>query len=162
MRRIALCLILLASTSACETSTDPFIGFNGGTGISQTEAAGNWSFTVHPSITPACPAGSLINGTTLIVHLDVLSDGSVASATSSWQNPPTTTVRPISAGSSVTLSTGFTDLFLAGSAGSGSEMEMRGTMNAAGSFSGTVSDPNPGRFPVFAVCTYSTTGVKTS
>ena len=162
MRHIALCLILLVSTSACETSTDPFIGFNGGAGLSQTQAAGNWSFTIHPSTTPACASGSLVDGTILTVQLDVLSDGSVAPATSSWKNPPTTTVRPISAGSSVTLSTGFTDLFLAGSAGSGTEMELRGTMNTAGSFSGTVSDPNPGKFPVFAVCSYSATGVKTS
>ena len=124
MRHIGLCLILLVSTSACETSTDPFIGFDGGAGLSQTQAAGNWSFTIHPSTTPACASGSLVDGTVLTVRLDVLSDGSVAPATSSWQNPP--------------------------------------TMNTAGSFSGTVSDPNPGKFPVFAVCSYSATGVKTS
>lgn len=162
MRRIALCLTLIVSTSACETSTDPFIGFDGGGGLTQTQAAGNWSFTLHPSTTPGCAAGSLADGQVLTVHLDVLSDGTVAPATSFWQNPPTTAVRPISAGSSVILTTGFTDLFLAGSAGSGTEMELRGTMNTAGSFSGTVSDPNPGKFPVFAVCGYSATGVKTS
>jgi hypothetical protein len=161
VRHLGLCLILLVSTSACETSTDPFIGFDGGAGISQTQAAGNWSFTLHPSTTPACASGSLADGQVLTVHLDVLTDGTVAPSTSSWQNPPTTVVRPISAGSVVTLSSGFTDLFLAGSASSGTEMELRGTMNTAGSFSGTVSDPNPGKFPVFGVCSYSSTGVKT-
>lgn len=160
MRNIVLCLALLVSISACETSTDPFIGFGGSGGLSQTEAAGNWSFTLHPSTSPACATGSLADGTVLTVHLDVLSDGTVAPATSSWQNPPPTVIRPISGGS-VTLSTGFADVFLAASAGSGSQMELRGTMNSAGSFSGTVLDPNPGTFPVFAVCTYSTTGVKT-
>jgi hypothetical protein len=161
VRHIALCLTLLVSTSACETSTDPFTGFNGGGGLSQTQAAGNWSFTLHPSTTPPCASGSLVDGTVVTVHLDVLSDGSVAVATSNWQNPPTTVLRPISAGSSVTLSTGFTDLFLTGSTTSGTEMELRGTMNTAGSFSGTLLDPNPGKFPVFAVCSYSATGVKT-
>ena len=145
MRNIALCLTLLVSISACETSTDPFIGFGGSGGLSQTEAAGNWSFTLHPSITPACASGSLADGQVLTVHLDVLSDGTVAPATSSWQNPPASAVRPINTGSSVTLSSGLTDLFLGGSAGSGTEMELRGTMNSAGSFSGTVSDPNPGK-----------------
>jgi hypothetical protein len=161
VRHVGLCLILLVSTSGCETSTDPFIGFDGGAGLSQTQAAGNWSFTIHPSTTPACASGSLADGQVLTVHLDVLTDGTVAPATSFWQNPPTTVVRPISAGSVITLSSGFTDLFLAGSASSGTEMELRGTMNTAGSFSGTVSDPNPGKFPVFGVCSYSSTGVKT-
>ena len=161
VRNIVLCLTLVVSIAACETSTDPFIGFGGGGGVTQTEAAGNWSFTLHPSTTPACASGSLADGQVLTVQLDVLSDGTVAPATSSWQNLPTSLVRPISAGSSVILSSGFTDLFLAASAGTSSEMELRGTMNSAGSFSGTVSDPNPGKFPVFGVCTYSTTGVKT-
>jgi hypothetical protein len=150
---------VLVCVSACETSTDPFIGFNGGGGLSQTEVTGNWTFTLHPPTTPACPNGSLADGQLLTVHLDALSDGTVASATSSWQNPPTTLVRPITSGS-VALSTGSTRLFLGASTGSASEMELQGTMNSAGSFSGTVSDPNPGAFPVFAVCTYSATGVK--
>ena len=161
MRSIALCLTLLVSVSACETSTDPFIGFGGGGGLAQTEVAGNWSFTLHPSTPPACASGSLADGQVLTMHLDVLSDGTVAPATSSWQNPPTTVFRPINAGSAVTLSSGFTDLFLGGSSGSGTEMELRGTMNSAGSFSGTVSDPNPGKFPVFGACSYSATGIKT-
>ena len=159
MRHIVLCLTLLASAAGCENSTDPFIGFGGGRGVSQADATGNWSFTLHPATTPACASGSLADGQLLTVHLDVLSDGTVASATSSWQNPPTTAVRPISAGSFVTLSSGFTDLFLAAS--TGGEMELRGTMTSGGSFSGTVSDPNPGKFPVFGACTYTTTGTKT-
>jgi len=162
VRNIVLCLTMVLFISACETSTDPFIGFGGGGGLAQADAAGNWSFTLHPSITPACASGSLLDGQLLTMHLDVLSDGTVAPATSSWQNPPTSSIRPINAGSSVTLSSGFTDLFLGGSAGSGTEMELRGTMNSAGSFSGTVSDPNPGKFPVFGACSYSATGVKTS
>jgi hypothetical protein len=160
VRNLVLCLTLLLSISACENSTSPFIGFTGGGAILQTEAAGNWSFTLHPSTNPPCASGSLADGQKLTVHLDVLSDGSVAPATSSWQNPPASAVRPISGGT-VTLSSGFADIFLAAATGSGSQMELRGTMNAAGSFSGTVLDPNPGTFPVFAVCSYSTTGVKT-
>ena len=161
MRHIVLCLTLLVSVAGCENSTDPFIGFGGGGGLSQAEAAGNWSFTLHPSTTPACASGSLADGQVLTAHLDVLADGSVVPATSFWQNPPTTVVRPISAGGFITLSSGITDLFLAASTGSGSEMELRGTMRSGGSFSGTVSDPNPGRFPVFGACAYTTTGIKT-
>lgn len=161
MRPIALCLTLLVFIAGCEQSTDPFIGFGGGGGVTQAEATGNWAFTLHPSITPACASGSLSDGQLLTVHLDVLSDGSVASATSSWLNPPTTLVRPISAGSFITLSSGFTDAFLAASTGSAQEMELRGTMTSGGSFSGTVTDPNPGRFPVFGACAYTTTGIKT-
>ncbi len=162
MRPIAVCLILFVSVAGCENSTDPFIGFGGGGGgLTQAEATGNWSFTLHPSITPPCASGSLADGQVLTVHIDVLSDGSVATATSFWQNPPTTVVRPISAGSSVTLSSGFTDLFLAASAGSPNEMELRGTMTSAGSFSGTVTDPNAGKFPVFGACGYSATGTRT-
>ncbi len=162
MRHIAVCLVLLISVAGCENSTDPFIGFGGGGGgLTQAEATGNWSFTLHPSITPPCASGSLADGQVLTVHIDLLSDGSVATATSFWQNPPTTVVRAISAGSSVTLSSGFTDLFLAASTGSPNEMELRGTMTSAGSFSGTVTDPNAGKFPVFGACAYSATGTKT-
>jgi len=159
VRPTVFCLTLLVSVTACENKTDPFIGFGGTGGVSQAEVAGNWSFTVRPTSALACTSGSLADGQVLTARLDVLSDGTLATATSTWQNPPTTLVRPLSG--AVNLGTGFTDLFMAASAGSFSEMELRGTMTSAGSFSGTVTDPAPGSFPVFGTCSYTTSGTKT-
>jgi hypothetical protein len=158
VRQTLLCLSLLVSAAACETSTDPLIGFEGTGGLSQTQAAGDWTFTVHPG--SLCGAGSLANNTQLTTHLDVLVSGALAPATSFWQNPPATLLRPLSG--SVTLTTGNVLLTLGGSSGSSSEMELQGTMTAAGSFSGTLRDPTPGSQPVFSVCNYTTTGNKTS
>jgi hypothetical protein len=160
VRPILFCLTLLLSVAACETSTDPFIGFGGTPGISQAQATGNWSFTVQQTSTLGCTTGSLANGQVLTASLDVLADGTLATATSIWQNPPTTVVRPLSG--SINLSTGFTDLFMASSAGSSAAMELRGTMTSVGSFSGTLTDPAPGSFQVFGACSYTATGNKTS
>jgi len=165
VRAIVLCLTLVAFVGACENSADPLIGFPGGGGgaITQVQATGNWSFTVRKTTTLACSGGSLADGQVLTAHMDVLSDGTVTSSTSSWQNPPTVTVRPLSG--LVRLSDGFTDLVFFASAGNtASGMELRGTMSAAGSFTGTMTDPAPGLSPVFSIggCEYSTTGTKTS
>lgn len=156
MRQTLLCLCLLVTAVACETSTDPFTGFEGTGGLSQAQAAGDWTFTVRPG--SLCGPGSLANNTQLTAHLDVLVTGSVAPATSFWQNPPATVLRPLTG--TITLTSGNVLLTLGGS--SGSAMEMQGTMAAAGSFSGTLSDPSPGSRPVFSVCSYTATGNKTS
>lgn len=158
MRPAILCLTILVSLSACETSTDPFPGFGDDGSITATQAAGNWSFTVQRTSTLGCTAGSLANGQTLTAQLAVLSDGTVTTG-STWQNPPSTQPRPASG--AVTLSSGFADLFLVASAGSQAAMEMRGTMNSAGGFVGTLTDPAPGSFQVFGACSYTVSGSKT-
>lgn len=158
MRSTLLCLTLLASLAACETSTDSLIGIGGGGGLTAAQATGNWSFTVQRTSALACTSGSLANGQVLTARLEVLSDGSLAAA-SFWQNPPTTLVRPLSG--TVALGSGLTDLFMSASAGSSAAMELQGTMTAAGSFSGTLSDPAAGSFQVFGACSYTVGGTKT-
>ncbi|MDP9202826.1 MAG: hypothetical protein M3P26_12950 [Gemmatimonadota bacterium] len=158
MRSTVLCLTLLVSVAACETSTDPFIGFGGSGGITVAQVTGNWSFTVHPTSALACSSGSLADGQVLTAHLDVLAGGTLSSGTSFWQGPSSTTLFPLSG--SVNLSNGITALILAAS--SGSAMDLAGTMTSAGSFSGTLGDPRAGFLPVFAACSYTTTGSKTS
>ncbi len=162
MRPIVICLTLLLLSVACENSTDPLIGI-GGTGggaITQAQAAGNWSFTVRKTATLPCSGGSLADGQLITANLNVLADGTVSASTSSWQNPPTTLVRPISG--LVRLSDGFTDLILTASSGSASAMELRGTMTATSTFTGTLTDPAAGSSPMFSVggCEYTTTGTK--
>ena len=158
MRSTMFCLALVVFIAGCETSTDPFIGFGGTPGITQTQATGNWSFTVTRTSALGCTGGSLASGQTLTATLDLLTDGTIAS-TSFWQNPPSTIVRPLSG--AVNLGSGITDLFLAASAGSTAAMELRGTMTSVGSFSGTLTDPAPGSFQVFGACSYTATGNKT-
>jgi hypothetical protein len=162
LRSIVFSFAVLVSTAACETSADSLIGItgNGGGAITQTQAAGDWSFTVRKTTTLSCSGGSLADGQVLTAHMDVLSDGSLNGPTSSWQNPPTTIVRPLTG--SVRLTDGFTDLFLSSSSGSGSAMELRGTLTSNGTFSGTLTDPAPGFSPMFSVggCEYTTAGTK--
>ncbi|MBC7791874.1 MAG: hypothetical protein H7Z74_18155 [Anaerolineae bacterium] len=160
MRTTLFCLTLLLSVAACETSTDPFIGFSGTGALTQAQATGDWSFTVQQSGPLACTSGSLANGQVLTTHLDVLSAGTLAPATSFWQNLSTAPQRPLSG--SVNLATGATLLLMTSSAGSSSAMELRGTMTATGSFSGTLTDPEAGSFEVFSACAYTTTGNKTA
>jgi hypothetical protein len=160
VRQTLICLLLIVSAAACETSTDPFIGFEGTGGLSQTQAAGNWTFTVHPGTPVFCSPGSLADGTQLTAHLDVLAGGSVPAATSFWQNPPATVIRPLSG--AVTLTTGDALLLMSAAAGSGSAMELQGRLTASGSFTGTLRDPSPGSSAVFSTCTYTATGNKTS
>jgi hypothetical protein len=154
VRPIAIALSLIAMTAGCEQTNDPFLfGIGGSGGLSQAQASGGWSFTVHPSNALACSSGSLTDGAVVTAHLVVLADGTV-SAQSFWQGPGSTTTLP--ATGTITLSSGVSDIFLAST--SGSEMELRGTMTSAGSFTGTLTDPAPGFLPVFAACIYTTTG----
>jgi hypothetical protein len=159
VRKIVLCLTLLVSVAACETSTDPFIGFGGAPGLTQAQAAGNWSFTVTRTSTLGCTTGSLSTGQVLTASLNVVADGTLAT-TSFWQNPPTTLVRPLSG--AISLTTGIADLFMSASSGSSAAMELRGTMTSVGSFTGNLTDPAPGSFQVFGACSYTATGSKTS
>ena len=154
MRSIVLCLALLASVAACESTVDPFIGF-GGTGATAGQVSGNWTFTLHP--TTGCAAGSLSDGQTLNAHFDVLSDGTVSS-TSTWSAGTASG----SISGSVNLNSGVTTPPLPLIASTGSAMELAGTFNSNGSFSGTLGDPRAGSFPVFSSCNYTTTATKTS
>jgi len=144
---------LVLSVAACETSTDPFFGF-GATGVTAGQVTGNWTFTLHP--TSGCATGSLPDGQVLTAHMDVLSDGTVTSGTSTWQ----TSSAAGSVSGSIDLSSGVTTT-LALTATTGSAMELAGTFTATGSFSGTLGDPRAGSFPVFPACNYTTTATKT-
>ena len=156
MRSTILCLTLIVGVAACENSTDPFIGFGGSGGtITQAQATGNWSFTVHPQ--SGCASGSLADNQVLTAHLDVAADGTVNSSTSFWQVSSPFVTGAVSG--AVDLPNGRPTLSLGASAGTA--MELTGIMTAAGTFSGTLGDPDPGFFFVFAVCTYTTTGTKT-
>ena len=158
MRSTVLCLTLLVSLAGCETSIDTLIGTPGGGGLTAAQASGNWSFTLTQAGPLSCPSGSLVNGQVLTARLDVLSDGTLA-ATSFWQNPPTTAVRPLTG--SVNFGDGFTRFFMLASTGSAARMELVGTLTAAGSFTGTLSDPFSGAPIVFGPCQFTVTGIKT-
>ena len=156
MRPIILCLTLLVTVAGCETSTDPFIGIGGGGAVTPAQASGDWTFVVHPTSALACSSGSLADGQVLTATLVVIAGGSVTSTSSFWQ-----VASPFVTGSVtgvVDLSDGRPTLNLNGSGGTA--MQLAGTMTTAGSFSGTLRDPDPGSLPVFAACTYTTTGTK--
>ena len=159
VRSTVLCLTLLVSLAACETSADSLIGIPGGGGITAGQATGNWSFTVQPNSALSCTSGTLAAGQVLTAHLDVLSDGTLTTAASFWQSPSSATERPLTG--AVNLTTGFTDLFFVASPGSSAAMELRGTMTSGGTFTGTLTDPAPGSFSVFGACSYTTGGVRT-
>ena len=162
MPRIFCCLTLLVIVTACETSTDDIFGVGGGGGgaVTQAQIAGDWSFTVRKTSTLPCTGGSLADGQILTAHLDAASDGTINTGTSTWQNPPTTVVRPLSG--AVRLTDGFTDLILSSSVGSASAMELRGTLASTATFTGTLTDPGPGFTPMFGSsgCEYTATGTK--
>jgi hypothetical protein len=162
VRPIKLTLTLLVLTAACENTNDPFLfgqGGGGGGAITQAQATGNWSFPVTKTSTFPCTVGSFTDGSRLTAHLDVLADGTLNSSTSSWQNPTSGAVLPLSG--SVALSTGLADLIFGGGGGGTSGMELRGTISSAGTFAGTLTDPAPGLSPVAGTaCEYSTGGTK--
>jgi hypothetical protein len=163
VRPLALTLTLLAIATACENSKNPFlfgIGGGGGGAVTQAEATGNWSFTVRKTTTLPCTGGSLADGTVLTAHLDVLTDGTLNTSTSSWQNPPAAVVFPLKG--TVALSNGAADLIFSGGSGSASGMELRGTISPTGTFTGTLTDPGAGLTPMFSAggCEYSTSGTK--
>lgn len=156
MRSIAIALSLIVLTAACEQTNDPFLfGIGGSGGLTQAQASGNWSFVVTQSAL-ACASGSLATGQAVTASLDVLTDGTLSTA-STWQNPLSAASLTISG--SITLGTGITDLFLSSS--SGAEMELRGTVTSTGTFAGTLTDPAAGFLPVFSACGYTVTGTKT-
>jgi hypothetical protein len=156
VRSIAIVLSLVVLTAACEQSSDQFLfGIGGSGGLTQAQAAGNWSFVVTQS-SLACASGSLANGQAITTHLDVLTDGTLGTS-SLWQSPLSTA--SLSLSGSVTLGTGITDLFLTSTAGA--EMELRGTVTSTGTFTGTLTDPAAGFLPVFSACAYTVTGTKT-
>lgn len=161
MRRIFLCLTLMTLVSACENSTDPLGGIitGGGGAVTPAQAGGNWSFTLQRTTTFACTS-ALASGQVITTHVDVLTDGSLSTA-SSWLNPLNGAVEPL--GGAVALTNGVVDFTF--SVSSTTAMELTGTMSAGGSFTGgALRDPGPGFFQVFGTggCQYSVTGVKTS
>lgn len=161
MKRLVLCLTGIALLGACETSTNPLDGLLGGGGaLTQAQATGNWSLTVQGTTTfPAC-TNPLANGSVITARLDVGTDG-VLSGTSSWLNPISAVVLPLTG--SVNLTNGATDLHFAGGTSS-AQMELLGTMTASGTLSGTLRDPEPGFTQVFGTggCEYTVNGVRTS
>ena len=163
MRRTVLWLTIIVLFAACENSAGPLGGIlGGGNAITPAQATGNWSFTLQRTTTfPAC-TNPLANGQVITAHTDILSDGTAGSA-SSWLNPISGTVQPLSG--VVRLSDAFSDLlFAAPAVKATAQMELRGTMTSAGAFTGTLTDPEPGFSQVFGTggCEYSVTGTKTS
>jgi hypothetical protein len=165
VKPMLVCAFLLFVVAACESTSDPLGGF-GGTGgggaITQANASGNWSLTVRRTTTLPCTGGSLADGQVLTAHLDVLTGGSLNASTSTWQNPPNVGARPLTG--TVRFSDGLADLIMtASSTNTTTGMELRGTIAADGTFTGTLTDPAPGLTPTFSTsgCEYSTTGTKT-
>ncbi len=162
MKRLVLCLTTMVLFAACENSTDPLGGFLGGGGaLTSTQATGSWTFTVQRTTTfPAC-TNPLADGSGITTHLDVLSDGTLAT-TSSWLNPISVVVEQLSG--SVDLTNGSSILHFAAPAVSATaQMEILGTMTASGGLTGTLRDPEPGFSQVFGTggCEYSVSGIKT-
>lgn len=154
--------MVLVLAAGCETSTDNIFGTGGGGGgaVTQGQVAGDWSFTVQKTSTLPCAGGSLANGQVLTAHLDVATDGSLNASASSWQNPPTTLIRPLAG--AVRLSDGLANFTLSSSPGSTAAMELRGTMGSNATFVGTLTDPAPGFTPMFGSsgCEYTASGTK--
>jgi hypothetical protein len=160
VRRTFLCLSLLV-IAACEGTTDPFGGIitGGGGAITAAQASGNWSFAIQRTTTFPCTS-ALSSGQVITTHVDVLSDGTL-NTTSSWLNPVSSAVDPMSG--FIALGTGISDFTL--SLNGSTAMELSGTMSSTGAFTvGILRDPSPGFFQVFGSdgCQYTVTGVKTS
>jgi hypothetical protein len=149
--------------AGCENSAGTLFGVinGGGGGLTAAQATGSWTFTVQQNSTfPACTA-PLASNQTILANLSVLSAGTL-SATSSWVNPLSGAVQPLTG--AVALTSGLTDLFFAAPAvRAGAEMELSGTMTAAGGFTGTLTDPASGFSQVFGTggCAYDVAGIKT-
>ena len=165
MRRILYAAAVVAAIGCGETG-DPIGGVggpgSGGGAITQAQASGDWSVTLQRTNTLTCTGGSLPNNQVLLMHLDVVSNGTLTPATSTWRASPSATVRALAG--TVNFSTGLTNLSLYASAtNTTSRMDFSGTLTAAGALSGTVTDPDPGATPVFSGngCEYNATGVKT-
>ena len=158
IRVIITCFAVISVAAACETSTDNLIGIPGGGGggaVTQAEADGAWSFTLTQTTTLACTGGALANGSVITVTLDLQTDGTATTA-SSWRSPSSGALLPLSG--TVRFADGITDLLLASG---GSAMELRGTIAANGTFSGTITDPAAGFTPVYGTgCEYNAPGIK--
>ena len=166
MKRILLSVVLTTVRPACEGTTDPFGGVGGGGGgsgaITQAQATGDWSITLRRTTTLSCSGGSLPDNQILLLHLDVISNGTLTTATSTWRASPSATVRALAG--PVNFASGATNLTLfASSTNTTAGMELSGTLTAGGAFTGTVVDPAAGLTPVFSGngCEYNATGVKT-
>jgi hypothetical protein len=153
---------VLVFTSACETTTDSIFGIGGGGGgaVTQAQVAGDWSFTLTRTTTLACTGGAMPDGQVITAHIDVGTDGTLNTTTSSWESPPSTFIRPLSG--AVRFTDGVTDLIMSSSAGSASAMELRGTISSSGTFAGNLTDPGAGFSPVFGTsgCEFTATGAK--
>jgi hypothetical protein len=162
VRRSVLWLAIVASVAACENSADPLDGIisGGGGALTQAQAAGNWSFTLQRTTTLPCTTSPLANGTVINTHLDVLADGTLSTATSTWVNPGSGAIQSLSG--QVRLSNGITGITFTASGTGG--MELQGTMTSAGTFTGTLTDPAAGFSQVFGSggCEYTASGIKTS
>jgi hypothetical protein len=166
MKRILLSVALATALTACEGTTDPFGGVGGGGGgsgaITQAQASGDWSVTLRRTTTLSCSGGSLPENQVLLLHLDVVNNGTLTTATSTWRASPSATVRALAG--TVNFTSGATNLTLFASATNAtSGMELTGTLTAGGTFTGTVVDPAAGLTPVFSGngCEYTATGVRT-
>ncbi len=164
MKRTLFSGVLIALLAACELSTDPLPGVGGppgGGAITQTQASGSWSLALRRTTTLACTGGSLPDNQVIIAVLDFTTAG-LATVNSTWQAPPSTIIRSIAG--SVSFTTGLTSLTLFASGTTASGMELDGTLAAAGTFTGTLTDPAPGLVPVFTTtgCEYTVTGTRTS
>lgn len=166
MKRILRTVALAALVTGCEASTDPLGGVGGpgpgGGAITQAQASGDWSFTLRRTTTLSCTGGSLPDNQVIFAHLDVINNGTLTTATSTWRASPSATVRALAG--TLRFNDGFANLTLYASAtNTSSGMELRGTLTAAGSFTGTLTDPAPGLTPLFSGngCEYTATGVKT-
>lgn len=167
MKGILYIAALAAVITGCDATTDPIGGVGGpGTGggaITQVQASGDWSLTLRRTTTLSCTGGSLPDNQILLMRLDVINNGTLTTATSTWRASPSATVRALAG--TVNFSTGLTNLTLYASAtNTSSGMALSGTLTAAGSFTGgTVTDPDAGLTPVFSGngCQYTATGVKT-
>ena len=159
IRVVVSCLAVITVAAACENSVNPLIGFNGGGGaVTSLQASGDWSLTLTKTTTLACSGGSLADGQVIALHLNVQTDGTVTAASSTWRNPSSGALLPVSG--TVRLSDGVTDLILSSGASNG--MELRGTIASTGNFTGTLTDPGAGLSPMFSTggCEYNAPGSK--
>jgi hypothetical protein len=160
VKRSLLLVSAMLLLMACETSTDPLDGIiNGGGGaVTPAEATGTWTFTLQRTTTFPC-TGALASGQTITAFVDVLSDGTLSTA-STWQDPVSNVVNALSG--AVTLSNGALRLTFAATAGAAMELTS-GTMTANGTITtATITDPSAGFTQVFGsdVCQYTATATK--
>jgi hypothetical protein len=161
VKRAVLLLCIMALTTGCETSTDPLDGIisGGGGAITPAQASGSWTFTLQRTSTFPC-SGALANGQGIAAFINVGTDGTLA-GTSSWQNPISGAVEPLSG--TVGLSNGALRLTF-GTNGGGAMELTSGTMTSGGTVTtAAITDPGAGFSQVFGsdACQYSASAIKT-